>query len=474
MSCDGPHCRGCTNQVAGQSIIYPDGDGSSGIMLLGDSPWKSEQYYHRNFAGAAGFYLENNILGPLNINRKELTVANSMWCSPPHLGWTDHIAQFPEAISALRYCEPYLDELILERKPKVIVAMGQVAMRRSLGLVSTIEAKHAYVHESPILHNLPVIVSYHPSAIMQQKHKLTPCLRFAMRRAQEIADGSYRPTKLELVRDPSPGDAMAYLRSHLLLHNNRIDLLMVDIETPESSRMDEEDLEEAGVSYQIERAGFSCCEGHGISFPWSDEYKVVLQEAISHASVVAEWADNHFDSRRLRAAGIDFGRARILSGMWAWHFLQSDLLKGLGFVSPFFYAGPSFKHMASTSPALYNAMDNAVGRMCTVGSLDGLRAEGRLDRFMRHCVDADQILVRMGSAGINIDRDKQAAFMGRMQTELNATMVTIQAQVPESVKKVVEWKTRPANLDEDGYAEVVSGHHKDEAVRGQGKGGASR
>ncbi|KKK61051.1 hypothetical protein LCGC14_3018200, partial [marine sediment metagenome] len=43
-----------------------------------------------------------------------------------------------------------------------------------------------------------------------------------------------------------------------------------------------------------------------------------------------------------------------------WHWLQSDLPKALGFVAPFYYVGPAWKHMASAEPAEYNALDNAI------------------------------------------------------------------------------------------------------------------
>jgi hypothetical protein len=71
-------------------------------------------------------------------------------------------------------------------------------------------------------------------------------LVFAFRRSQETADGSYRPTNLDLALDPSVDDCRSYLRRHLAAHGGRFDLLMVDIETPESAKLDEEELGEAG------------------------------------------------------------------------------------------------------------------------------------------------------------------------------------------------------------------------------------
>lgn len=445
MTVCGPHCGGCVNAAHGGRIIPPDGDGTSGIMLVGDSPWKDEQVAGRVFTGAAGDYL-GKVLERMGIKRDTLTIANSMWCSPPTLGWTDYPERYPAALSALRQCEPYLDELIAARKPSVIVPMGVVALRRICDVRATIEARHSYPYETHW--GIPAVPTFHPSGVMQGKQKLTPAMMFAIRRAQEIADGTYRATDLDLLLDAPPDRVRAYARNN----GKRIELMMVDIETPRSADLDEEEMEEAGLSYNIDRAGFSTGPGTGCSFPWREPYITILQEAMNNADTIAEWATNHFDTKRLRAAGLRIP-GRIISGLWGWHFLQSDLLKGLGFVAPFYYAGPPFKHMGSVNPALYNAMDNAVGRMCTVGALEGLKREGRLDAFMRHCVAVDGILVTMGQAGAVVDQSQQSQFMARMKEELRETGVRIQLEVPDAIKPVAFRKKAPKELD--GWEEVI-------------------
>lgn len=457
MPPSGPYCSGCVNLPYGQVYVPPDGTGSSGILAVGDSPWTSEIAAGRPFWGASGFFLDRQ-LTRLGISRPSLTIANALNCKPPHLGWTDQPHKFPEVYSAMRHCLPYLDELVEQRKPKVILAMGNVALRQICAVDDQMERRHSYVHQS--IWGIPAVATFHPSLMMQGKQKLTPAFLFAMRRAQEIANGSYRATELNLLCDSHPDAVRAYLHNHLRTHGNRIDLLMVDLETPESPKLDEEEAEEKGGSYQIDRAGFSLSDRTGCSFPWAEPYISILQEALDASEMVAEWASNHFDSRRLIATGLRI-KGRVISGMWAWHFLQSDLLKSLGFVSPFFYAGPAFKHMGSINPSYYNAMDNAVGRLCTVGSLEGLKREGRLDRFMRHCVDGDAILVTMGRAGVLVDKEargyyhpeaeaveeRYVGFMGAIGQEYDRTLEEIQQIIPEQLKPVTRWKKQPKDME---------------------------
>jgi uracil-DNA glycosylase family 4 len=450
---EGCYCRGCVNLAYGNRRVEAEGDGSSDILLVGDGPWKTEVEVGRPFAGASGQLLDR-ILKRLAINRPTLTITNSMCCQSPHLGWSDNPKKFPEALKALAQCEPYLADTLAIKKPKVIVCLGSVAMRQVVGVDADITQRHSYVHES--LYNIPAIPTFHPSFLLQGKHKFEICLMFALRRAQEIANGTYVEDKFNLLLDPPIDIARAYLANYLRSHNNRIDLLMVDIETPESADLDEEEVEEKGDSYNIIRAGFSLDNNSAISFPFKQPYIDLLQEAISAADTFAEWADNHFDSKRLRAAGLVIN-GRVVSGMWAWHFYQSDLLKGLGFVAPFFTAGPPWKHLASSQPALYNALDQVIGRKATVGSMAKLAAEGRLDRFMRHCVDADKYYVQMGSMGVKLDTDHFGKFRDRLRVEYAQKVDELQPLIPDKIKVVKVWKRAPKVVTDAGYTDVRVG-----------------
>lgn len=462
---EGPSCRSCVNVYYGHRRIAGEGTGSSGIMLLGDSPWKTEVEAGHNFHGPSGTLL-NRMLDRLGIKRDTLIVANTIQCQPPHLGWTDNYKKIPAALAAINHCEGYLKDEFDLHKPRVVVALGSVAMKRMIGLdiQADLTERHSYVHETP--YGIPMIPTFHPSYLLQGKHKFEICTMFALRRAQEMANGTYTHDIPTILEDPPIDRARQWLADGLAAHSGVFNLLMVDIETPESASIDEEDLEEKGLSYKIDRAGFSFDGKTGISFPWAEPYIGLLQEAINASTVVSEWADNHFDSRRLSQASIRFPESvRILSGMWAWHFYQSDLLKGLGFVAPFFYKGPPFKHLGSSQPALYNGLDNAVGWKCTQGSLDQLLYEGRLDRFLRHCVDADKIYVRMGGMGVCLDTDHHTQFIHRLHNEFKDKVTEIQPLVPDAVKPVMKWKRRPKAVREDGTTDVVVGNKKEGRIR---------
>jgi len=362
-------CESCPHNRDNARFVPPDGSGASGILVVGDSPWKDEVRVGKPFAGAAGHTLDRT-LNLIGLQRNDLTVWNTIECQPLHLGWTDYPNRFPAAAAAIEHCRPHLDSLIQERKPRVIVPMGNVALRRICG-VSGIEEHAGYVMDT--IYGIPAVPTYHPSFVMKGNHKLTPAVLFAFKRAQEIANGDYEPSKYELILDPSAEIVRDYIASGLD-SGGRIPSLFVDIETPESGRLDEEEVEGDGVSFTIIRCGFSVRSNSAVTFPWCAPYISILQTAFDRADEFVEWADNRFDSRRLGSAGLTLPR-RIVSGMWAWHWLQSDLRKGLGRVAPFFYKGKPWKNLSAAQPAFYNALDVAIGRACYEGSKKALEEQ---------------------------------------------------------------------------------------------------
>ncbi len=407
-------------------------------MLIGDSGWMEEAATGKPFSGAAGHVL-NRQLDLVQIERKDVMVTNALWCRALRLGWSDFPERFADANAALEHCRPNLDDLIERTRPKVLVPLGNAALRRVCG-VSGIEQHAGYVLPTP--YGIPAVPSFHPSFIMRGKQKLNAAVLFALDRARSIADGTFAPTQYELLLDPSVEVVARYLDSG----GPRIPVLVVDIETPESDRLDEEEIEEKGASWTIIRAGFSLRQGTAVSFPWQEPYIGILAQAIRRADLFVEHADNHFDSRRLRHNGLAI-EAPTVSSMWAWHFLESDLRKGLGLVAPFFYAGPPWKHQSQSRPAWYNAMDNAITMDVFLGVRDTLVRQGRWEAFTRHCIAMDTPLRVMGERGLLVDPIRQQAFMGKLEMEWDELNALLQTQVPDHLRKRKYWKRAPKSME---------------------------
>ena len=437
---EGEYCNGCTYQHTGVKRVLPDGSGNNGVLLVGDSPWTEEVAAGRPFHGASGRWLDG-ILTKRGLSRDDFLIANGgTWCKPVSLGHNDEPDKYPEAQSAMQKCRPYLDRLIAERKPKVLVPLGNVALKRLTGF-SDIQANNGYV--IPTEYGIPAVPTFHPSGILQGNHNLTIAFILAIARAMEIATSSYQATKVSVIEDPDP----SYIN-----YPGRGDLptpLMCDIETPKSLAGRNEEEAEDDPSYQIIRMGFSVRPWEGVSFPFEGDYIRRAKELVHRARTLIFWNKN-YDLPRLKANGFTLHPdVTVVDAMWAWHWLYSDLPKALAFAAPFFYSGPAWKHLASQRPAYYNGMDNAIQMGVYEGVKKQLMADNRWDRFWAHCVKVDPIYVRMGNAGVKVDKAAREVFMAGLERDALVELAKVQELVP------AEYARRfPDKVVQESYKEL--------------------
>lgn len=428
---EGAYCNDCTYQDTGIRRVLPDGRGTNGVWLVGDSPWIEEVGDGRPFVGASGRFLDG-ILAKRGLKREDFLILNGgTWCKPPALGMNDEPFKHIETEQALQQCKPYLDDLVKERMPRVFVALGNVALRRLTGFEG-VEANHSYVLQTP--YGIPCIPTFHPSSLIQGNWNLTIAFILAIARGLECASDSFQATPVKTIEDPDP----SYI-TYPSINGDIETPVMCDIETPKSLKegLNEEEAED-DPSYQIIRMGFSVNAWQGVSFPYDGDYIRRAKELIRRAKTLIFWNKN-YDLPRLKAAGFTFHpQLCVVDAMWAWHWLYSDLPKALAFAAPFFYSGPPWKHLASQRPAFYNAMDNAIQMGVYQGVKKQLIADGRWDRFWSHCVKVDPIYVRMGDKGVKVDRLARASFMEALEVEAGKELAKVQELLPPSLLKVEE------------------------------------
>lgn len=398
--------------------------------MLAESPWTEELRLGKPLVGVSGSVF-NKWLRRLSIDRNSLLITNSINCKIPHLGWID--ARKNESAVALAHCSRYLDETIGAVQPKVIVTLGGVALQRATGQ-SDVTARHAYVEQSGW--GVPVVPTFHPSYIQRGQHKLTPAVLFAFRRAQQVAaaNGRWERSATNYLLDPPIEQLEAYVAQW------QGEPLAFDIETPYSTALVEDETEE-DISYEIVRVSFSWRSGEGVSVPWASPYIELCKRLLARSQETIFW-NQGFDVPRLKAQGITFG-GRIVDGMWAWHWLQSDLPKSLGFVAPFYSDLAAWKHLSDSQPAYYSAVDADATIRCYAGIKRDIQAEGRWGQFERHCIQTLPVLEAMGQRGLVVDGGAQMAFKQRLEAELLQAKESLQAAVPPEVKPLHVYKGVP-------------------------------
>jgi DNA polymerase I-like protein with 3'-5' exonuclease and polymerase domains len=219
--------------------------------------------------------------------------------------------------------------------------------------------------------------------------------------------------------------------------------LAVDIETPETDKINEEDSDDPEkTSYTIIRCGFSFRSGTAASYPWVEPYITFTRRLLSMARICVLW-NGGFDSPRLSRAGCPI-KGKIIDGMWMFHFLQSDLPKSLEFVAPFYTDVAPWKHLSQAEPAFYNATDNDVTLRCYYAMREWLVRQGRWERFIRHCSDTAEILGEMSTAGVLIDVAARSALQDGLRSEIAVLDSKIQVAVPRELLPEAWLKTNRA------------------------------
>ena len=152
-------CPLCDSRAHG---VPGEGSANASLMLIGEGPGAREDATGRPFVGPAGKLLDE-ILAAIGISRQSVFIANIVKCRPPQ-----NRKPLPDEVAA---CLPYLHRQIALIAPKVIVALGGTAAESLLGVRKSIGELRGAVHA---LGGIPVIVTYHPAALLRNPNWKKP------------------------------------------------------------------------------------------------------------------------------------------------------------------------------------------------------------------------------------------------------------------------------------------------------------
>ena len=419
----GEHCIGCP-AFEWEGYVPPEGYPKNGVVLVGEAPGEDEAKAGRPFVGRSGTWLTQTLQRG-GYDRGDFGVANVLRSRPP-----GNVIPKDTGHLAILHCAPLLDRTLADWKPKSIVALGDTALGRLTGLTG-ITKQRGYVHQTRYGWVVP---TYHPSYILRGKFNLTNVFLWDIGRAVRVAKDGYKyGVRDRYLLDPTlpefEGWVAAYERA---VAKDPQMALAVDIETPGKGD-DEGELEVDDPSYIILRIGFAYGQGEAVSLPWVPELKPLVKRLLrnKHEKLVHNGA---YDLPRLVANDCTIG-GTVHDTMVAWHVLNSDLPKGLGFIAPFAAEDQEpWKHLSHDKPAYYNATDCYVTDMVWQMVQKGLRTNKMWDVYDRDILQLDPILSEMSAAGMPIDpveRRKSAEKLEGLMEEVNTK---IQVHVPVELK----------------------------------------
>lgn len=436
----GPLCSGCPLALTGHGFAPMHGPAHAPLLFLGEALGQQEARRGEAFVGPAGMML-NRVMARADIPRESVRIVNCVRCQPPH-DWLDGAPWEQEALTHCR--QAYLDQDFdtwLAGGGQVIVALGNTALRQALGLQKGrgIQVKdfHGTVNRDPS-DRFWVVPTFHPSYLQRGAVNLLDTVRVDLARAREVVEQGWSPVLPSLICDP-PLDAFSlwvddYVAA--VTADPRGIWLSVDIETPEKVKGTDEGELQAGVKTDeiITRVNFSCHPDEGVTVPFEGAYRPLVAKALATSGVKVFWG-SFYDLPRLRLHHMVV-LGPIWDFMWAWHALQTDLPRGLGFVAPFYSDYGAWKHWAHIPgrEAEYAAADGFQTLRVAHGIAADLVETGRWRLFEHHMAEVDRRLLKPAEdVGILVDRERLEAFKITLQDAERTLLGTIQGCVPESV-----------------------------------------
>ena len=166
------NCTKCPLHATRTQTVFGVGNENADWMVIGEAPGAEEDRRGEPFVGAAGQLL-NAMLKAIGLEREAVYIANILKSRPP--GNRD---PKPEEVAA---CFPYLNRQIALIRPKLILAVGRIAVQNLLGTTAPLGRLRGQVHTFGEL-STPLIVTYHPAYLLRtpsEKRKAWEDLKFA-------------------------------------------------------------------------------------------------------------------------------------------------------------------------------------------------------------------------------------------------------------------------------------------------------
>jgi uracil-DNA glycosylase family 4 len=157
-------CTKCPNLASSRTqTVFGVGNPDAEIMFVGEAPGADEDAQGEPFVGRAGQLL-TKIIKAMGFPREEVYIANVLKCRPDvPAGSFGNRAPTPREMQT---CRPYLMEQIDIIKPKVIVALGAVAVE---GLLGTRAPMRELRGRWDSFNGTPLMITYHPAYLLRNQ-----------------------------------------------------------------------------------------------------------------------------------------------------------------------------------------------------------------------------------------------------------------------------------------------------------------
>src|ERR1700751_610368 len=157
-------CKKCAHLACSRTqTVFGVGNPDADLMFIGEAPGADEDQQGEPFVGRAGQLL-TKILRAMNFAREDVYIANILKCRPdtPPGSFGNRAPTQTE----MQTCRPYLVEQIEIIQPRVLVALGAVAVEGLLGTRGTMRELRGRWHA---YNGTPLMITYHPAYLLRNQ-----------------------------------------------------------------------------------------------------------------------------------------------------------------------------------------------------------------------------------------------------------------------------------------------------------------
>jgi DNA polymerase len=157
-------CTKCRHLASSRTqTVFGVGNPDAELMFIGEAPGADEDRRGEPFVGRAGQLL-TKIIETMGFSREQVYIANILKCRPDTSPGS--FGNRPPTPLEMQTCRPYLVEQIDIIQPKVLVALGAVAVEGLLGTRATMRELRGRWHS---YNGTPLMITYHPAYLLRNQ-----------------------------------------------------------------------------------------------------------------------------------------------------------------------------------------------------------------------------------------------------------------------------------------------------------------
>lgn len=343
-------------------------------------------------------------------------------------------------------------------KSPMIITLGEYALREVTGRRELVRWRGRQIHDVPGRLVYPTLAPEQmlPYMVNQEEDEDEEGSGLSHKPArfqgtwvwdihQAIKQGLlYRPepSMVDYHVDPSP-EAWRSLVNRLLIGPR----LSFDIETAyKMSKMDDSEWEAQGlIDGQILRISFASVPGFSVSVPWTTPYMDDIRQLLASDMPKIGWNCVLFDVPKLESEGFPV-HGKVLDYQDAFHMVQSDLPKGLEYVTSYYTSFHPWKHLNTSDPGLYSCIDADAALQNAIGIDEALEQNGMVQLFHEHVVELMPYLNAAGKRGNAIDLAYSHALEKEMIIHRDKLIEQCQPLVPQELLPRKRYKRQPEDI----------------------------